>query len=336
MDSVTHIVLGACIGEVLAGKQLGKKALLIGAIAQSVPDVDFVASFWLTTSEDLLAHRGITHSFLFAACIAPLLGLLSQKWFRKAGMSLVQWTFFWGLQIFIHLFIDAFNAYGTGWFEPFNHHRVSFNTMFVADPLFTIWPIAALIILLVAKKTNTRRTELAWAAIILSSIYLVMGTMFKYIVENRLSKEIKNKPLVSSRHFTTPTPLNNLLWYIVSENDSGYSIGYWSVFDKSDTLDLHFVPKNDTLLQLATHKNTVADLVRFSQGYYAVQMWHDTLVFNDLRFGEVLGWSEKKPKFVFYYLLEHPFDNKLIVQRGRFARWDKENVKIFIRRILGN
>jgi inner membrane protein len=64
MDSLTHIALGACMGEAFAGKQLGKKAMLWGALAQSVPDIDFVASFWMNTSSNLLAHRGFTHSFV--------------------------------------------------------------------------------------------------------------------------------------------------------------------------------------------------------------------------------------------------------------------------------
>ena len=52
MDSLTHIVLGAAIGELMAGRKLGKKALLIGAIANSLPDIDFVASFWLDPARD--------------------------------------------------------------------------------------------------------------------------------------------------------------------------------------------------------------------------------------------------------------------------------------------
>jgi len=47
MDSITHIVLGACIGEVFIGKKAGKRALLLGAVANSLPDIDFVASFLL-------------------------------------------------------------------------------------------------------------------------------------------------------------------------------------------------------------------------------------------------------------------------------------------------
>ncbi|HLP38350.1 metal-dependent hydrolase, partial [Lacibacter sp.] len=66
MDSITHIALGACIGEAFFEKGFGKKAMLWGALAQSIPDIDFVASFWMGTADDLLAHRGFTHSLLFA------------------------------------------------------------------------------------------------------------------------------------------------------------------------------------------------------------------------------------------------------------------------------
>ena len=62
MDTVTHIVLGACIGEATAGKILGRKAMLFGALSQSLPDIDFIAYFWLDKTDNLLAHRGITHS----------------------------------------------------------------------------------------------------------------------------------------------------------------------------------------------------------------------------------------------------------------------------------
>ena len=138
MDTLTHIVLGACIGEAIAGKQLGKKALILGALAQNIPDIDFVASFWLPLASDVLAHRGFTHSLLFVLLVSPLLAWCLVLLFRRAGMNFGQWVLFWGLQILIHIFIDAFNAYGTGWFEPFSHYRVSFNTMFVADPMLSL------------------------------------------------------------------------------------------------------------------------------------------------------------------------------------------------------
>ena len=335
MDTHTHIVLGACIGEAIAGQKLGKKALLIGAVAQSLPDIDFVASFWLPVSGDLLAHRGFTHSFLFAVLFTSLLAWASSKIFPKAGMTTRHWAIFWGLQLFIHLFIDAFNAYGTGWFEPFSHYRVSFNTMYVADPLFTLWPAAATVALVLLNKQSGKRKAWMTMALTLSSVYLVLGVFFKLSIDNKVKKEIENKQVVSGRYFITPTPLNNLLWYIVAQNDSGYNIGYRSVFDKKEHIDFHFARKNDALLIPVSKTTDVKNLVRFSKGYYSVQKWHDTLVFNDLRFGEITGWSEPNPKFVFYYFLQYPDANKLIVQRGRFARWDKNTLTAFIRRIKG-
>jgi len=47
LDSLTHIVLGACIGEAVAGRNFGKKAMLAGALAQSIPDVDFITRLYL-------------------------------------------------------------------------------------------------------------------------------------------------------------------------------------------------------------------------------------------------------------------------------------------------
>ena len=53
MDSLTHIALGACIGEAFFERGFGKKAMIWGALAQSIPDIDFVASLWLGPAENL-------------------------------------------------------------------------------------------------------------------------------------------------------------------------------------------------------------------------------------------------------------------------------------------
>jgi inner membrane protein len=40
LDSLTQIVLGAGIGELVMGRKIGNKAILLGAIAGTVPDLD--------------------------------------------------------------------------------------------------------------------------------------------------------------------------------------------------------------------------------------------------------------------------------------------------------
>jgi len=336
MDTLTHIVLGACIGEAIAGKQLGKKALLLGALAQNIPDIDFVASFWLPTTSDLLAHRGFTHSFLFTILLSPLLAWCSTKIAKNIpGMTYKRWLLFWGLQIFIHIFIDAFNAYGTGWFEPFSHYRVSFNTLFVADPVFSIWPALAMIVLLLIKGSSVNRLRWAGFALGISIAYLFLSICFKLSIDSSVSAGIKNRQIPCTRYFTTPTPLNILLWYIVVENDSGYNIGYKSVLDKRRNINYHFDYRCDSLLHSPCDPNDKARLLRFSQGYYTVELNHDSLIFCDLRFGEILGWEKLHPQPVLYYYLQYPANNKMIVQRGRFQGWNKDAVTRFIKRMRG-
>jgi inner membrane protein len=94
MDSITHIALGACIGEAFFEKGFGKKAMLWGALAQSVPDIDFLSSFWLNTSENLLAHRGFTHSLLFALMIIPVLSLTADRIHRPHNIAFRTWILF--------------------------------------------------------------------------------------------------------------------------------------------------------------------------------------------------------------------------------------------------
>ena len=335
MDTLTHIVVGACIGEIVAGRELGKKAIILGAIAQNIPDIDFIASFWMPTACDVLAHRGFTHSFLFGLLVTPVLAYFSGRFFRKDGLSFKKWALFWGLQIFVHVFIDAFNVYGTGWFEPFSHYRVAFNTMFVADPLFSIWPAIVMVLLLLTNSEKKKRMAWAKIALGLSGLYLLTGIAFKLSIDQAVERDLNKKRINYNSYFSTPTPLNNMLWYIVVKNDSGYFIGYRSVFDKIADIPMHFVRGNDPLIANRDDLQHIQKLLRFSQGYHSEEMWHDTLVFNDLRFGEMHGWGDTQQHFVFHYFLQYPNDNKMIVQRGRFAGWNKKVLLSFLQRIRG-
>src|SRR5438552_3734992 len=127
--------------------------MLIGAIANNIPDVDVISSLWLKSPDSLLAHRGFTHSLLFLILFTPLASYYMPK-ISKWSISFRDWLLLIGSGMLIHIFIDAFTTYGTGWFEPFSHYRVSFNTIFIVDPLYTIAPLVAAIALLVMRATR--------------------------------------------------------------------------------------------------------------------------------------------------------------------------------------
>lgn len=335
MDSVTHIVLGACIGEAIAGKRLGKRALFLGAFAQSFPDIDFIGAFWLSPADNVLAHRGITHSLLFALAATWGLARFTQWYFRKRKLGSRIWILLFGINIFTHIFIDSFNAYGTGWFEPFNHHRVSFNSLFVADPLFSLWPFVACIALTYLRLNNSNRKRWWQGALIISGAYLIYVNINKLIVDKDVRATLKGRNLAYVDYFTTPSPFNSFLWFVSIKADDGFYTGYHSVFDTKSKVDLYYVPRNDSLLWSVKDQEEVKDLLRFSEGYYTVERWRDTTVFNVLRFGQVVGWYDPKEKFVFHYFLDRPGANKLVTQRGRFENWNRTTIQALFERIEG-
>jgi len=335
MDSLTHVVLGACVGEIVAGRKLGKKALVIGAVANSLPDIDFLASFWLNPANDLLAHRGFTHSLLFVTMLAPVLALVSDRYITPNSLTIRRWIFLYGLQLFLHIFLDAFNAYGTAWFEPFSHYRVSFNTLFVADPFITVPLVLAFAFLVFTSIDNNKRRLAAKVAVIWWAAYLGYGVMNKLSIDANVKENLDSQGIPVTQYFSTPTPLNSWLWYVVANTDRGSYVGYRSVFDSSDKVAFEFFDRADSLLDPIKDHEDLQHLRRFSQGFYTVEMWGDTLVFNDLRFGQMIGWRDRRGKFVFHYYLSHPDDNELVVQRGRFAGWDADATKSMLNRMMG-
>ena len=336
MESLTHLALGACMGEAFAGKKLGKKAMLWGAMAQSIPDIDFITSFWMNTPSNLLAHRGFTHSFLFCAIITPLLARLAECWHRPHNISLNKWALFFGGVIFIHVFIDAFNNYGVGWFEPFSHQRISFNAIYVADPFLSIWPGIACVALIYLKKRAPLRKRWWRMGLGLSALYLLYCLVNKAKINTDVKDILQKQQISYTRYFTTPAPLQNWLWYVVAGTDSGYYTGFRSLFDSRKEINFQYFPRNDSLLNPVEDHEDLQQLIRFSQQFYTVESWGDTLVFNDLRFGQVIGWQNPRSRFVFHYFLQHPEDNTLVVQRGRFEGWNWQTARSLFKRIKGD
>lgn len=328
--------MGAAVGEALLGKKIGRRAMFLGALAQSIPDIDFISALWNDTAGNLLAHRGFTHSLLFALLATIAFALLSEHFHRQHRVGYQKWILFFGLQISIHLFIDFFNSYGMGLLEPFDHTRFSMNAMFVADPFFSIWPAIAFVALLILKPRVRKRIFWWKFAVVGCSMYLAYCSLNKLKIDNDVHEILDAENIPYQNYFTTPTPLNNWLWYVAAKTDSGFYIGYRSVFDRKPEIGFTYFARNKYLLNSVSDQEALQHLIRFSQGYYTVEKWNDTLVFNDLRFGQMIGWYDPHEKFVFHFFLNRSDqDNKLVVQRGRFAKWSWGTTKTLINRIEG-
>lgn len=83
MDSLTQIVLGAAVGEVVLGKKLGNRAITWGAIAGTIPDLDVIPGNFMDELSALAFHRGITHSITFVVLASLLFAWVAKEWYSK-------------------------------------------------------------------------------------------------------------------------------------------------------------------------------------------------------------------------------------------------------------
>lgn len=83
MDSLTQITLGAAVGEVVLGKKVGNRAMVWGAIAGTMPDLDVLANFAGDELSSLAFHRAITHSISFAVLAPIAMGWIVHRLYNK-------------------------------------------------------------------------------------------------------------------------------------------------------------------------------------------------------------------------------------------------------------
>lgn len=74
MDSLSQIVLGAAVGEATLGRRIGNRAMIWGAVAGTIPDMDVLGKYFLNELDNLAFHRGISHSILFCIVGAMVIG----------------------------------------------------------------------------------------------------------------------------------------------------------------------------------------------------------------------------------------------------------------------
>lgn len=139
MDTFTHALLGATVAHVAVPRRsrlTTRERLLLGGMAASFPDIDFVG--FLFNPLMFLAdwHQGPTHSLVLVPLWAVLIGGLFTRLMGRRPMF-GEAVFVSGLAIGSHIASDLITAYGTAVLFPLSDRRLSFATTFVIDPWFT-------------------------------------------------------------------------------------------------------------------------------------------------------------------------------------------------------
>ena len=314
MDSLTHIVLGAAIGEVTLGNKLGNKALAYGAIISSIPDFDVFLSPLFNPVASLFFHRGITHSLLFVFILAPIIGLALWKIERSKLIDLKTWILFSLFPLLSHIFIDCFNTYGTGILEPFTNIRIAYDSMAIIDFIFLMPITIAVIWSIFYRNHNKKRRVIVWIGLSLSTIYFCFTIFNKAYVGSIARKQLAKQNIQYNRILTTPVPLTNFLWLVVTENETGFNVGYYGNFKKVDNIEFHFVSKNSELLTTISPSNEIDELIRFTKGYYKVEKNPDgSLFLYDLRYASLD--IESKEAYVFTFKI-HETINGIEISRS--------------------
>ncbi len=309
MDSLTQIVLGAACGEAVAGRKMGNRAMIWGAIGGTIPDLDVLARIFTDEITATSFHRGFMHSFLFAVLAPWALAEWTQWLYRKRPpneqASYLMWVqlFFWS--IFTHPILDCFTNWGTQIWQPFSNARVEWTSVSVVDPLYTL-PFAALLIAAAClNRTSRWRRWLNWAGIIWGCLYLGYTYWHKTTVNTAFEQALQTRNLTAQRYTTGPSIFNNIVWYGVAESDTAFYFGLYGFNDCTPGFDkIATLPKRHDLLKNIPADDRAHQFLRwFSNGYYNVQAIRgDTFQVNDLRFG-LLGDTLRGNNYVFPFQL---------------------------------
>lgn len=301
MDSLTQIVLGASVGEAVLGKKVGNKAILWGAIAGTIPDLDVLTTLFFDDVTANEMHRGFSHSILFSLLFAPLLGWLVFKLYKERESTWKGWTKLFFFSLVTHPMLDAHTTWGTQLFWPLAN-KISYKNIFVVDPLYTLPFLTFLLLAMFHKQGTVKRARLNRIGLYISTSYMALTLVFKAITFQVFKNSLELQQIEYSEIETKPTPLNSILWTANVETKDAYLIGYYSLFDSSKNIDFRAFPKNRHLLGDFKNDTLIKRLVKLSKGWYTVESKDGKLYFNDLRFG-LMGLSANEQRFVFSYEL---------------------------------
>jgi inner membrane protein len=332
------------VGEVVLGKKVGNKAPMWGAIAGTLPDLDVLLNPFVDDLEGLLLHRTFTHSLFVLTLLAPLLGWTVAQLYKKnelqatANVKDWTWLFFWALVT--HPLLDAFTNYGTMLFYPFSHYRVELNTIFIIDPLYTLPLLVGSLTVLFLRRESARRRHIIIAVLLISSAYLGITCINKYYVGRVIQANIEAQQWLAAEYMSAPAPFTNILWSVIVKTEAGFQVGYYSLLDDTDNISFKFIPQNEDLLLSYTQKSELAKskidrLITFTKGFFAIQPYKTSVLFNDLRFGISTGWFDLSKNYIFSFVIQQEGKNITITQNPQALNPTKEDLHRLWQRIKG-
>ena len=293
MDSITQLALGAAVGEAAAGRQVGRRALLWGAIAGTLPDLDVFIPFG-DAVRDFTYHRGASHSLFVLLALTPLLVWLVLKLYPDTAEHRRRWFVMIYLVFATHVLLDSFTVYGTQIFWPLVTTPMAWSTIFIIDPLYTVPLLLGTIAALIAGRRYSWGHLANSFGLVLSTGYLAWTLGTKLHVENVARNALQQQNIAATDVLTTPSPFNSLLWRILVVDDRHYYEGYYSVLDDYSSISFGRHSRQLELVEPLREIWPVQRLRWFTKNFYAAALSGNDIVITDLRMGT-------EPEYVFRF-----------------------------------
>ncbi len=220
MDTISHSFAGAILARSLDERPAAWAALVLGAAAASVPDLDFLMIS--NRVEYLRDHRSWTHSFLILPFFALGLALLARVFARRTPLS--QLWLFAAVGIASHIVFDWATSFGTMFWTPVSRARHSLDWLFILDPIFTGITFGSLVLCL-GLRARSRRIALAGSGL-LAAYVGICGVLHARALSiwRRL-----DTPPANARVAAMPQFLSPFRWMGLSETEGEIHVAFFDI-----------------------------------------------------------------------------------------------------------
>lgn len=277
MDSITQVALGASLAGAVAGKTLGRSALLIGAALGTLPDLDVVIDYG-TAVANFTQHRGFSHSLLILFPLSFVVAYALHRW--RPVLSYQRWLTLVALVLLTHPLLDAFTTYGTQLFWPFGQ-PVAISSIFIIDPLYTL-PLLAGILAFLFRGPNTRAVM---AGLVLSTLYLGWSVTAQQIISDRVDPALAQEGLRDAPRMVQPMPFNTILWRVTVMGEDQRVEIVTGFLDGDRPVTLERFPRDPALAKAAASLAEGRRLEWFTGGFLHYESANGRLTATDIRLG---------------------------------------------------
>lgn len=263
MDTATHIVMGigltalATQDPAMAGSFAATATTLV--VGSLIPDGDTVLKL-KDNATYISNHRGITHSIPFTILWPLLIALFIFTFFKNVDITHI-WL--WAqLAVFLHVFVDIFNSYGTQALRPITNKWIQLSVINTFDPIiFVIWCIGIALWVI-----GLHPFAVFFPLIGVLVIYYIIRFRMQAIIKKRALQQIQqeHQPV---KVFVAPT-MKFFEWRVAIQTESydyvGRSFSRNIVF--SDKSKRHPFPSDDLMDYVKNDKN-IKTFLNFSSIY---------------------------------------------------------------------